>query len=136
MKILMFYALEFWWRPYQKVLENAPSNPEEKKVEKTVVLFFHVEAEDPPREKKVVEKLVKNLKWLARKFGTKKIVFHSFNHLSLSKASPEEGLSLIKKVQDKLKRGGFELYETPYGWLNEWKIHVAGESLAKVFKEL
>ncbi len=26
--------------------------------------------------------------------------------------------------------------ETPFGYLNEWKMHVAGESLAKVFKEL
>jgi hypothetical protein len=25
---------------------------------------------------------------------------------------------------------------TPFGYLNEWKIHVAGESLAKVFKDL
>jgi hypothetical protein len=25
---------------------------------------------------------------------------------------------------------------TPFGYLNEWKLHVAGESLAKVFKEI
>ena len=132
----MFYALNFWWKPYQKVLENALSEPQAQETQKAIVVFYQVEARDPGREKRVVEKLVKNIKWLARKFETQKIVLHSFNHLSLSKASPEEALSLIEKAKEKLRRGGFELYETPYGWLNEWKMHVAGESLAKVFKDL
>ncbi len=132
----MFYAPHFWWKPYQKVLEEAPQPGPEKEVKEAVIVFYHVEAHDPEREKKVIEKLVKNIKWLARKFGTQKVVLHSFNHLSLSKASPEEGFSLIQKAKEKLTRGGFEVYETPFGWLNEWKMHVAGESLAKVFKDL
>ena len=136
MKILMFYAPEFWWRPYQKALEDAPEAGGETLVSKAVVVFYQVEEEDPEREKKVVEKLVKNIKWLARKFGTEKIVLHSFNHLSSSKAAPQEALALISRAKEKLNRGGFEIYETPYGWLNEWKMHVAGESLAKVFKDL
>ena len=136
MKILMFYAPEFWWRPYQKALEDAPEAGGETLVRKAVVVFYQVEEEDPEREKKVVEKLVKNIKWLARKFGTEKIVLHSFNHLSSSKAAPQEALALISRAKEKLNRGGFEIYETPYGWLNEWKMHVAGESLAKVFKDL
>ena len=136
MKILMFYAPEFWWRPYQKALEDAPEAGGETLVSKAVVVFYQVEEEDPKREKKVVEKLVKNIKWLARKFGTEKIVLHSFNHLSSSKAAPQEALALISRAKEKLNRGGFEIYETPYGWLNEWKMHVAGESLAKVFKDL
>ncbi len=136
MKIIMFYAPEFWWKPYQQVLKEAPAAGPETLVKETVVVFYQVEAEDPERFKKVVEKLVKNIKWLARKFGTQKIVLHSFNHLSTSKASPEEARALIERVKEKLVKGGFEVYETPYGWLNEWKMHVAGESLAKVFKDL
>ena len=137
MKILMFYVREFWWKPYAQVLEGAPAaSPKEGKVEEAVVVFYHVEAEDPAREKKIVEKLVKNIKWLARKFGTKRVILHSFNHLSESKASPEEGLALVERAKQKLLNGGFEIYETPFGWLNEWKMHVAGESLAKVFKAL
>ena len=132
----MFYAPEFWWKPYQQVLEKASTAGPETLVKETVVVFYQVEAEDPERFKKVAEKLVKNIKWLARKFGTPKVVLHSFNHLSTSKASPEEAQALMKRVKEKLVKGGFEVYETPYGWLNEWKMHVAGESLAKVFKDL
>ncbi|AEH45294.1 hypothetical protein Thein_1428 [Thermodesulfatator indicus DSM 15286] len=136
MKIIMFYALEFSWKPYQKVLDSGEDTPKETSLSKTVVVFYQVEAEDPAREKKVVEKLIKNIKWLARKFDTKAVVLHSFNHLSSSKASPEESYAIIEKAKEKLKRTGFNIYETPFGWLNEWKMHVAGESLAKVFKEI
>ncbi len=136
MKIVMFYALEFWWKPYARVLEGAGEAEKEVGVKEAVVVFYQVEAQDPERRKKVIEKFVKNVKWLARKFDTKKVVLHSFSHLSLSKAPPEEARKIITHAQEKLQRGGFEIFETPYGWLNEWKIHVAGESLAKVYKEL
>ena len=132
----MFYALEFWWKPYAQVLDEAIDATGEVLVKEAVVAFYQVEAQDPERRKKVVEKLVKNIKWLARKFDTQKVVLHSFSHLSLSKAPPEEAREIIAQAKEKLQRGGFEVFETPYGWLNEWKIHVAGESLAKVYKEL
>ena len=137
MKILMFYVHEFSWKPFAKVLNLTDlSSQEEEKVNDALVIFYHVEREDIERAKKVIEKLVKNIKWLARKFGTSKVVLHSFNHLSDSKAEPEEVLLLINKAKERLSRGGFDLYETPFGWLNEWKMHVAGESLAKVFKAI
>ncbi len=136
MKIIMFYALEFWWKPYAQVLEGAEATQKEVEVKKAVVVFYQVEGEDLERRKKVVEKLVKNIKWLARKFNTPRVVLHSFSHLSSSKAPPKESREIINQTKEKLQRGGFELFETPYGWLNEWKIHVAGESLAKVYKEL
>ncbi len=136
MKIIMFYVHEFWWKPYAPTVSEAGDPGPERDLKEAVVVFYQVEAHDPDREKRVVEKLVKNIKWLCRKFETQRVIFHSFSHLSLSKAPPEQGKMLVKKAKEKLTKSGFELYETPYGWLNEWKMHVAGESLAKVFKEL
>lgn len=46
-----------------------------------------------------------------------------------------KSIKLIKEANARLTRSGFTVTETPFGYLNEWKIHVAGESLAKVFKE-
>jgi hypothetical protein len=43
---------------------------------------------------------------------------------------------LIKDIKERLFRTGYSITETPFGYLNEWKMHVAGESLAKVFKDL
>lgn len=136
MKILMFYAPSFWFRTYEKVLETVPDREDEQDVEDAVVVFYHGEAHDMERQGSVLTKLTKNIKWLSGKFRTKNIVLHSFNHLSTSKAPAEFTHRLINDVRERLENSGFAVLETPFGYLNEWKIHVAGESLAKVFKEL
>jgi hypothetical protein len=101
-----------------------------------VVVFYQVEAEDVERRGKVLTKLLKNIKWLAGKFESRTVVLHSFNHLSGSKADPGFAEGLIEEVRQRLEQSGFTVGLTPFGYLNEWKIHVAGESLAKVFKDL
>jgi hypothetical protein len=73
--------------------------------------------------------------WLAGKFGTKNVVLHSFNHLSSSKSSPEFAKTLLEEVRLRLERTGCKVMTTPFGYFNEFRMHVAGDSLAKVFKE-
>ncbi|MHC1727473.1 MAG: threonyl-tRNA synthetase editing domain-containing protein [Syntrophobacteraceae bacterium] len=136
MKLLMFYSPEFWIKPFEKVAPEASEDPQEETFRRAVVIFYHAEAEDAGRENSVISKWVKNAKWLAGKFGSKTVVLHSFNHLSSSKASAEDAASMRDEVRRKLERVGFEVFETPFGWQNEWKMHVAGESLAKVFKDI
>lgn len=136
MKLLMFYAPEFWVRPWEKILPDAPQEVEGHTFHKAVVIFYHVEAEDVARSGGVIVKWVKNAKWLAGKFDTRTIVLHSFNHLSQSKAAPESAAEIRAEVVARLGRAGFAVFETPFGWQNEWKLHVSGESLAKVFKEV
>ena len=136
MKILLFYAPSFWFKTYEKVLEDVQDQDLEKTTGNTVVVFYQSEAGDIGREGSILIKLVKNIKWLAGKFKTKTVVFHSFGHLSLSKAPPDFASQLIGDAKERLVRAGFSVVETPFGYLNEWKIHVAGDSLAKVFKEL
>jgi len=136
MKLLMFYAPAFWFRTYQRVLDDVPEQEIERKIENAVVIFYHAEEEDTERRDSVRKKFIKNIKWLAGKFGTKNVVMHSFNHLSRSKAPPEFTSELVSEVRERLETSGFSITETPFGYLNEWKIHVAGESLAKVFKDI
>ncbi len=136
MKILMFYAKHFECRPYEKVLEDVDDFVGSINVRNSIIVFYHVEPIDEDRVKSVVTKLVKNIKWIAGKFGSKTVVIHSFNHLATKKGGPELAKTIISGAVDKLKRAGYILFETPFGYQNEWIMHVAGESLAKVFKEL
>jgi hypothetical protein len=136
MKILMFYAPTFWFKTYEKVIENVPDHHAEKEIKASIVVFYHCESEDIDREENVLKKFLKNIKWLAGKFQSKSIVLHSFNHLSSSKAPPEFSRAFKDRAKERLINNGFSVSETPFGYLNEWKMHVAGESLAKVFKDL
>jgi hypothetical protein len=134
-KLLMFYTKEWWFRTASKTLADVPDEDREESAKNAVVIFFHCEAEDETKFEGVVQKFAKNSKWLAGKFGTKNIVLHSFNHLSASKSSPEFAKSLLEEVRLRLERTGYEVMTTPFGYFNEFRMHVAGDSLAKVFKE-
>ena len=87
------------------------------------------------KRSKVIQKFVKNVKWLCGKFATKNVVLHSFNHLSSSKAEPDFSKELLGEVVERLERTDFKVMATPFGYFNEFNLHVAGDSLAKVFKE-
>jgi hypothetical protein len=135
MKLLLFYAHKWWFKTASKSLPQAADIQMEDSMENTVVVFYHAEKEDEEKGKGVLEKLIKNIKWLAGKFATKNVVIHSFNHLSSSKASPEYSEELIKQATERLQNAGYTVMCTPFGYFNEFLIHVGGESLAKVFKE-
>jgi hypothetical protein len=135
MKLLMFFTKEWWYKTAAKTLETVPDVEIEESMHDAVVIFFHCEAEDEARLDSVREKFVKNAKWLAGKFGTRNIVLHSFNHLSSSKSSPEFAKQLLDDVIIRLERTGYTVMQTPFGYFNEFRMHVAGDSLAKVFKE-
>jgi hypothetical protein len=136
MKLVLFYSPSFWFKTYQKVLEQVENQDMEANCQDAVVVFYHVEAEDLERRGKVLIKFIKNIKWLAGKFDSKSVVLHSFNHLSGSKAPADFAEGLVQEARQRLETSGYSVTVTPFGYLNEWKLHVAGESLAKVFKEI
>ncbi len=136
MKLLSFYAPSFWFKTFKKALAETADQDMEATCEKAVVVFYQVEAEDVERRGKLLTKFVKNIKWLAGKFTSKTVVLHSFNHLSTSKAPAEFAEAFIEEGRKRLEGSGYRVTVTPFGYLNEWKLHVAGDSLAKVFKQL
>lgn len=108
---------------------------QEHEVTDCIVALVQAEKEDPEKGKKVLDKLIKNVKWLAGKFGTKKTVLHFFSHLSESRSDPEYAKDLLDRAAERLRRAGYDVHVTPFGYFCEMKLHIGGESLAKVFKE-
>jgi hypothetical protein len=135
MKLLLFYAHSFSFKTAARTLSTVPEVNREEEVSEAAVIFFHVEKEDVAKRGKVIQKFVKNVKWICGKFATKKVVLHSFNHLSASKAPPDFSEGILSEARERLARTGFSVMVTPFGYFNEFTIHVAGDSLAKVFKE-
>lgn len=134
MRVLFWYCEKFAWNPTIKTLEDVPdANPDERK--NVVVAFVHVEPKDIEDGSSAETKLVKNAKWLARKWDVKKILLHSFSHLAEEKADPDEAKSLFDRVQDRLENAGYEASQTPYGYFNDLSIEAKGHPLARIFKE-
>lgn len=136
MKLLMFNVREFWYKTYMKTLKEVKNTEKEESVKDAIVVFANVERDDQEQTAGTIRKAVKNIVWLARKTGRSRIVLHSFAHLSNSKSSVEFAAQVFEAIEDRLTRKGFEVSTTPFGYFLEFKIHVLGESLAKVWKAL
>jgi len=135
-KLLLLYVHDYWLKPFERSLPEAPEAPPGVETGPAVVALIHVEAEDPERQDKLVTKAIKNIKWLAGKFETRTVVLHSFAHLAATRAEPEQADALLGAMRERLAGAEYTVHTTPFGWFNEFRLHVAGPSLAKVFVEL
>ncbi|MCX7670097.1 MAG: threonyl-tRNA synthetase editing domain-containing protein [Anaerolineae bacterium] len=136
MKLLMFLARRFAFRPYERTLADADAAAAGAELSDAVVVFVHAEPQDEADAAGLETKFVKNVKWLAGKRGFKEVVLHSFTHLAEASASPQFAEAFLQGAADRLRRTGYRVTLTPFGWVCEWELAVYGESLAKVFKAL
>ena len=134
MKMLMIYCDNFAYKPTIKTLDIADENAQPASFGKVQTAFLQVEEQDEEREGEVVKKLLKNLKWVCGKNNTRKVVLHSFAHLSESKANPEFTIQLFNRVEERLKNTGYEVSQTPFGYFLDLHLDAPGFSLARVFK--
>lgn len=130
----MIYCTSFAYNPTVKVLDDANDGYEAAEFENILTAFIQAEAEDEDDLKGVEKKLVKNLKWAAGKNNTKKVMLHSFAHLSESKASPEYTAELFSKAIERMENADYETFTTPFGYFLDLDLKAPGYSLARLFK--
>ncbi len=134
MRVLFWYTERFAWTPALKTLEDAPEATAAVH-EKFVVAFVHVEPGDVEPGSSAETKLVKNAKWLARKWDTKNVILHSFAHLGEQKADPDGARALLDHAQQRLQSSGYVAVQTPYGYFLDIEIVAPGRPLARIYKE-
>jgi hypothetical protein len=133
MRVLFWYCEHFEWVPAMRTLDDAPAAGSAAH-EAVVAAFVHVEPGDVDAGSSSETKLVKNAKWLARKWRVTDIILHSFTHLAEDKAAPETARFLLNRAQERLKAAGYRAYQTPYGYFLDLSIKAPGHPLARVFK--
>ena len=104
--------------------------------EDAIISFINVEKEDEESLDSKITKLIKNIKWFAKKNNVKKLILHSFAHLSESKASPDNAKYVLDKAEERLKSVGYEVIQTPFGYLLDFELFSKGEPLTRFFKEI
>ncbi len=135
MKLLIWYTDLFAYKTSRKGLETVEELTKEEKIEKCLVAFIQVEEKDEENLKSAETKMLKQIKWAAKKNNTERIVLHSFAHLSSSKASPESVQSLFNSAEERLKNSGYNVSQTPFGYFLDLEMKAPGFPLARLFKE-
>ncbi len=133
MRILFWYCDHIGWQPAMKTLENA-GEAAPGSYPMAVAAFVHVESADIRPASKAETKLVKNAKWLARKWDTSQIILHSFTHLGEDKAEAGEARELLRRAGERLVQAGYQVAHTPYGYYLDLDIKAPGHPLARIFK--
>ena len=131
MRLLMFHVEDFWYKPH---LDYAEETYKDETFGESVLVWIQSEEKDEEDRVAVLRKMVKNIKWLCKKVDCNSVILHSFAHLGVSKSDPGFADRLIEETADRLRERDIEVSIVPFGMFNEFKMHVKGPSLAKVFK--
>jgi hypothetical protein len=134
MRVLYWYCDTFAWNPSIKTIEEMPDALPERHTD-TVVAFVPVEPGDVVPGSGAETKLVKNAKWVARKWEVNRVILHSFTHLGEAKADPEPALELLNSARQRLESAGYTACLTPYGYFNDLTIEAKGHPLGRIYKE-
>ncbi|MDO3376554.1 threonyl-tRNA synthetase editing domain-containing protein [Geoalkalibacter halelectricus] len=133
MKLLMIYTEHFAYQPAVKTLENEPDCTQGDRIDAALIGFIHAEACDEEDLGRVETRLIKNLKWGARKNDTRCIVLHSFSHLAETKASADFTRELLNRAEQRLRSAGYEVRQTPFGYFLDLDLKAPGRSSARIF---
>ncbi|MBN2639087.1 MAG: hypothetical protein JXR65_08365 [Bacteroidales bacterium] len=136
MKLLMIYCEQFRYNPVSKTLEDFPEITEGGSFNRALVAFIQTEEADMDDEKNIETKMVKNLKWAAKKNNTQKVVLHSFAHLSESKADPHFTKHLFDLVENRMNNADYNCEQTPFGYFLDIDVKAPGISQARIFKSI
>ena len=134
MKLLMIYCENFAYHPTVKTLDEFEEVTEGKVFGDALVAFIHAEETDEEDIKRVETKMVKNLKWAAKKNNTKSVLLHSFAHLAETKANPNYTKELFDRVEARMKNTDYECDQTAFGYFMDLDIKAPGVSQARIFK--
>ena len=130
----MIYCTKFAFSPTTQTLEEFPEVVEGDKYNDMLVAFIHAEEQDEENLAGVERKLIKNLKWAAKKNNTNKVLLHSFAHLAETKADPHFTKDLFDRAEARMKNADYECYQTPFGYFLDLDIQAPGVSQARIYK--
>lgn len=126
----MLHVDSFWYRP------NESNSSDRTEIGESLHVWIHSEQEDETNRSGVLRKMVKNIRWLAKKIDCNDVTLHSFAHLDDSKADSDFADALIEDVAARLRERDYDIHIVPFGQFYEFNLHVKGPSLAKVFKRI
>ncbi|MEK6906091.1 MAG: threonine--tRNA ligase [Nanoarchaeota archaeon] len=138
MKILSLHSDFIEFKPLKKALKSIGELSEKEKkpsrVEEALVILTAVEKIDKDIGK-VVEKLVENVKDIAKQVRAKNIVLYPYAHLSSNLASPEIAIRVLDMAEKELKKS-FNVTKAPFGYYKEFEVKVKGHPLSELSREI
>jgi len=137
MKILLLHSDFIEFEAKKKAIKNAE---EWKKgpvtIKDCLVVFTAVEDRDESVQKETAEKAVEEILRVAKEVKADRIVLYPYVHLTTGPAKPAAARSVLKLMEELLKKKVSEVYHAPFGWYKAFNIKVKGHPLAELSREI
>ncbi len=139
MRMLSWLVDRFRWEAAERTLAD-DFGPQEMtgEVEQALVAFIQLEERDKgERRPSVFRQTLKTIKWQANKLGFRTLVLHSFAHLgSRESADAAFAWEFLVELAERLRKTGYEVHITPFGYTCVWTMTVRGEPIGRIWKEV
>lgn len=133
MKVLFIHADYIRY----KVVERTPVAEDIENSQKTgsmgdpLITLISVEGGDEGwEEAELAKKACKEIGDVSSKIKVSNIALFPFAHLSDNLASPNFAVSVLEKLESKLRNSGFNTLRIPFGWYKEFELKSKGHPLS------
>ena len=138
MKILSLHCDYIKFKPLKKALKKIETLSEKEKkgdyIKEALVILTAVEKGDN-NTKEITQKLVKDIKEIAKQVHAKNVVLYPYAHLSSELASPEIAVEVLEKAEKELKKS-YKVVRAPFGYYKEFELKVKGHPLSELSREI
>ena len=139
MRLLLIHADRFEYEAREKaVREPEPLDESHKKgaLENGLVVFSTVEKNDEQDPEQIATNAASSVEEVLGWLKTKKVMVYPYAHLSTSLASREPAISILKALEEKLVKKGYEVTRSPFGWYKSFTITAKGHPLSELSRTI
>jgi len=138
MKVLFLHCDYFGFKPLKKALKSVEELQEKEKdgfrLDDVLAVLIAVEKTDKDITK-IVDKLVDNVREIAKQVNSDKIIVYPYAHLSKNLGSPEIAKGVLDEAENQLSKY-FETAKAPFGYYKEFEMKVKGHPLSELSREI
>lgn len=122
-------------KPAVKEPETIDNMGKSERVEECLVAFCSVEKVDESATHKVAQMASRAILDHAKMVKAERVVIYPYAHLSSELASPRAALSVLKALEEDLRRS-IEVKRSPFGWYKSFTIKCKGHPLSELSRSI
>ena len=139
MRILFLHVDYLEYEVTGKALKSVGEIPKERRsgrVEEAIVCFLSAERRDEKDPKAAALAAARNIAEVAGQVHTKRVALYPYAHLSSDLAGPEPAQALLAALEAELRKEGYDVHASPFGYYKSFKVSVKGHPLSELSREI
>lgn len=138
MRLLLIHSDYIEYEATKKALKSAPDLADDEKagrLEEALCAFVTVESIDEGDLEAAVRKAAQEIRDVAGRVNTDRVMLYPYAHLSDDLAKPGAGAKAMPLLEAELD-GDFEVQRSPFGWYKAFKISCKGHPLSELSRHV